>query len=482
VRRRLVGGLLAGLLTAAFAFGAGDASAARPLPEHDAFYSYTGATPLADIKPGTVLKHRAVNVAINGSSTPIKADQLLYRTRGERGAPTVTVTTVLRPATGVVLPRIVDYLSFYDALGSMCDPSYTLPGGDPGAANRSLANEEEALIAAYLAADSIITIPDFEGENLEWTAGHEAGYGALDAVRATESFLKLPRLTKVGLTGYSGGSIAAEWGSELAPTYAKDLRIVGVAEGGIPVHFAHNLNYINGSVGWSGILPAAVVGLTRAYKIDLSPYLSAYGEKLTGDVQHACIGSFNGAYPYLRIQKLLNAQHQDPYQIADFVRVINALIMGSVPGHPKGPLFLAVGNADGTGDGVMVAKDVEGLAHEYCQQGVPLQFTVYNGSDHTQAAEHFEPAAVQFLTERFAGVPFTGNCSSVGAGNSLAPVPMPHATTAPDSGAINPTGSDSHARASGGLATTGLETLLPLVALLIVCAGATTAAVRRRAS
>jgi hypothetical protein len=254
------------------------------------------------------------------------------------------------------------------------------------------------------------------------------------------------------------------------------LHIVGVAEGGIPVDFAHNLNYINGSVGWSGILPAALVGLTRAYHIDLSPYLSPYGVQLTNAVQHACIGAFNGAYPYLKIQKLLKPQYQDPYQVADFVRVINKLIMGSVPGHPKGPLFMAVGNADGTGDGIMVAKDVEGLAHEYCQQGVPLTFTAYNGSDHTQAAEKFEPSAVAFLLQRFAGTPFSGNCASVGVGNSLAPLPMPKQPTS-----VTPTAADRSATGnSNKLAATGSSLALPFAAAAFALAGLTAAALRRR--
>jgi hypothetical protein len=463
-RRPFRGILVGAFLVIAAGSGAVPASAAPVPPGQDSFYKYTGTTPLASIKPGTVLKKRSVNVAIGTNNTPVKAEQLLYRTTGELGEARATVTTVLRPATGVVLPRIIDYLSFYDALGAQCDPSYTLAGGDPGAANRSLAQEEEALIAAHLASDSIVTIPDFEGTNLEWTAGHEAGYGALDAAKATESYLGLPTSTKVGLSGYSGGSIAAEWASELAPSYAPTVRIVGVAEGGIPVDFAHNLNYINGSAGWSGILPAALVGLTRAYHIDLSPYLSAYGVQLTNAVQTACIGSFNGAYPHLTIQKLLKPQYQDPYQVAAFVKIINALIMGTVPGHPKGPLFMAVGNADGTGDGVMVTKDVEGLAHEYCEQGVPLQFTVYNGSDHSQAAEHFEPAAVAFLVQRFLGLPFSSNCSSVGTGNSLAALPIPSSsTTSPTSGHVT-----TNASGDSALATTGLARAVPAAAIALM--------------
>jgi hypothetical protein len=413
------------------------ATASTPLPPNqDPFYSYSGSTPLADIAPGTVLNQRSVQVALGTTSTPITAEQLLYRTTGELGQPIATVTTVLKPATGTAVPELVDYLSFYDALGAQCDPSYTLQGGNPGSANEGQAEAEEAFIASYLANDFIVTIPDFEGPDLEWTAGYLAGYASLDAIRATESYLKLPASTKAGLSGYSGGSIAAEWASEVGPRYAPQLDIVGVAEGGIPVDYAHNLAYINGATSsWSSIIPAVLDALSRAYGVDLSSYLSPYGVQLTTEDAQACIGSLSGV-PGLTIQKLLKPQYQDFLAVPVFAKIVNDLLMGSVPGDPTGPLFMAVGDSDGTGDGIMVTADVEGLAHEYCQQGVPLQLSVYQGSDHTEAATQFEPAAISFLQQRFAGVPFQNGCSSVPTGNSLAPLTIPQGywETASDGG------------------------------------------------
>jgi Secretory lipase len=400
-------------------------SASPILPTHDPFYRYTGTTALKKIAPGTVLKTRSIDLAAGTTSVPVSAEQLLYRTTGELGQPTVTVTTVIAPLGTSSPPRLVGYLSFYDALGSECDPSYTLQGGDPGSANQQQTDEEELIIGSYAAAGFVLTIPDFEGEDLQWTAGQESGYGTLDALKATESYLGMAADSPVGLTGYSGGSIAADWASELAPSYAPELDLVGVAEGGIPVDYAHNLTYINGSPDWSGVLPATLVALARAFRLNLTPYLSPYGEKLAAQVQSACIGSFEGAYPGLTIQQLVKKKYSDVFSVRPLVEIINQLIMGNEPGNPTGPLFLAVGNADGTGDGIMVVADVEALAHEYCGQGVPVQLAVYQGDDHQEAAVQFEPAAVTFLEERFAGVPFTSGCASVPDGDSIAPLPVP---------------------------------------------------------
>src|SRR4051812_37464996 len=196
------------------------AAAAIPLPHDDPFYSYDGATPLGNVAPGTVLKSRAVTVGVPGSGAgAVPATQLLYRTQDEQQQPSVTVTTVVNP-TGPVNGGLVAYLSFYDALGDKCSPSYTLQGGDPGQENQQLADSEMGLVTGLAAQGYAVTVPDFEGTDLHWVAGHESGWSTLDSIRATESYLKMSATQKVGLFGYSGGSIAGEWASELAPSYS----------------------------------------------------------------------------------------------------------------------------------------------------------------------------------------------------------------------------------------------------------------------
>jgi len=420
-------GLIALVVLAASASSA-RAAAAPTLPSSDPFYTYSGTTPLAQIAPGTVLKSRTIQISISGGATPFTADQVLYRTTGEQGQPTATVTTIIEPLLAVLGTKIVAYQTVYDGLGSECDPSYTLAGGN---SSYSTAQEEATIIAGYLAAGYTVDVSDYEGTNLEWAAGQESGYGTLDGIRATENAIGAPSSTSVAMVGYSGGSIATEWASELAPTYAPALNIIGVAEGGIPVDFAHNLNYVNGSPSWSGVIPAVLVALSRAFGFDLGTYLSPYGQTVTSQVSNECINNFLGAYPGLTIQQLLKPQYQNVLAIPLFAKLINELIMGTASSHPKGPLLMAVGNEDGTGDGVMVAADVEALAHKYCQEGVPVTFTEYDGLDHTEASIPFEASALAFLETLFAGLPDVNGCGSIGAGNSLDPLPVSAAAGCP---------------------------------------------------
>ena len=379
-------------------------------PDHDAFYTYTGSKPLAQIAPGTVLKSRATSMYFGPMSTPVKGEQLLYRTTGQLGQPTVTVTTVLSPANVPVTPNIVGYLSFYDGLDAKCDPSYTLAGGNAGGAAQQEAEEEELLINWYLSQGFVVTVPDLEGTNLDWMAGREAGYNSLDGIRATESFLEAPE-AQVGLSGYSGGALAGDWAAELAPSYAPKLDIVGVAIGGVPVNDFHLFEYADGTSEYAAAIPAMLLGLSRAYHVDVGKYLSSYGAKVVHAESTGCMPDLFGRWPGLTVAKVLKPQYRDWQHVPALARMLREQTMGTYPGHPRAPMFMGVGNSDGKGDGVMRASDVQELAAEYCKQGVPVQFEEYQGASHQSAGAFFEPKTGPFLQERFAGVPFTGNCA-----------------------------------------------------------------------
>lgn len=380
-------------------------------PSKDPFYRYDGAKPLRKIAPGTPLKTREVTVGLDTNQTPLPAEQILYRTSDMRGKPVATVTTVIQPVTGTAAPRLAAYLSFYDALSTKCNPSYTLRGGNPGAPNQQTAQVEQGVVQALRAEGYIVTVPDFENQRLDYVAGPESGTSTLDGITATIKALELDEATPVAMMGYSGGSIAADWASELQPHHAPSMNLVGTAMGGVPVDLRHNLPYIDGTPEWSDVIPAAMIGISRANGIDLRPYLSRWGRKVARTLSHQCIGEFSGEFPGLTIKRLMKPRYADLLQVPVFRRLINRLVMGSVPGHPSAPIYLVAGNSDGTGDGVMIAADQAALAAEYCRQGVPVQYQEMQGLDHTNAGALFLTSAMPWLASRFAGVPAPSTCA-----------------------------------------------------------------------
>ncbi|HEY2479709.1 MAG TPA: lipase family protein [Solirubrobacterales bacterium] len=430
--RRMTLALL--LLAAALVLVAPAVQAAPPTPEEDPFYEYAGGTPLAEIAPGTVLKTRTLSYHVAGLPLPVKAVQLLYRSTSELGEPTVNVTSVLKPLLSLGTPQVVAYQSFYDSLNPADEPSYAISGGLT--LGGAIPQVESALIGPELLAGRTVVVADTEGEQADFAAGPEYGINTLDGLRAAlaSPATGLATTKKIGLIGYSGGAIATEWAAELAPTYAPavNAKLVGAAMGGVLVDPAHNLHYVEGSLSWAGVMPMAIIGVSRAFHIDLTPYMSEYGKELAAKLDKASISEALLHYPGLTWAELAKPEYPTPESIPVYVHTVNQLIMGT-GGTPTAPLFIgqgALGELEGTpgnkpgigeGDGVMIAGDVRSLAREYCERGTQVLYNQYP-LGHITAAVPWVTTAVPWLEARFAGLPVPENCASIEPGNSLTPI------------------------------------------------------------
>ena len=426
------------LLAGAFVLGLG-APAARaadvPPPGQDPFYRYDGRKPLEDIEPGTVLKTRTLPYHVVGGPSKVTAVQLLYRSTGQIGQPTVNVTSILKPNTPAETPKLLAYQSFYDSLNPNDEPSYAVSGGLTFGG--IVPSVESALIFPFLSQGYTVAVADTEGQRADFAAGPEYGMNTLDGLRAAYNSpaTGLTRDAPVGMIGYSGGAIATEWAAELAPTYAPevDRNLIGAAMGGVLVHPAHNLHYVDGSTVWAGVIPMAVVGVARAFEIDLKPYLNEKGLRINERLQDDSIAQVLGFYPKLTWASLAKPEYAVPESVPAYVEVVNKLIMGT-GGTPTTPLFIgqgANGELEGTpgttpgigpGDGVMVAGDVRSLARQYCDAGVTVQYRQYDNGSHVTSAIFWLPAAIGWLTDRFEGKAAPENCADIAPGNSLAPV------------------------------------------------------------
>lgn len=402
----------------------------------DPFFTYSGSTPLADLPPGAVLATRALPYRIAKLPLPLQLVQVLFRTTNQRGEAVAGVTTVVKPLLGRT-SKVIGYQSFYDSLNPEDGPSRAYAGMfSPGV---MAAHVETTLFAGFLLQGYAVVVADTQGPTADFAAGPEYGQVTLDSLRAA---LKAPGTgiapsARIGLIGYSGGAIATSWASVLAPSYAPDIdaRLVGAAEGGVLVRPSANLGYVDGSMVWAGVIPMAVVGVARAFDIDLTPYLNDYGKQVYAKLQKASIAQVLGAYPGLTWKRMTRPEYADPARIPVFVDTVNRLNLGARP-TPTVPMFIGQGTAGeiegtmrstsvGPGDGVMIAGDVRTLAKQYCADGLPVVHREYPLS-HFTSVPFWLPEAMAWLNARFAGVPAPDNCASIPAGNPLAPlVPAP---------------------------------------------------------
>ena len=404
----------------------------------DPFYQYTGGTPLSSVAPGTVLKTRTISASIAGFKTSFKATQIVYRSTDAMMQPTANVTTIFTPDCASASAcanknKVISYQSFYDSLNPEDSPSRAFAGGTrlPDV----LPAVETILFGSYVKNGYTVIISDTEGQKADFAAGPEYGYNTLDSIRAAfnSPAIGLNKDAKIVMMGYSGGAIATEWAAELAPSYAPDLgvNLIGATFGGTLVSPEHNLTYVEGAPIWGGVMPMAVIGVSRSYGIDIQKYLTARGLQVYDKMQKASIAYVLGQYTKVTWKDLVKPEFQDRTKIKEYVDAANKVIMGT-GGTPTIPLQIGQGTGGvwegtqpspiwGKGDGVMLAGDVRSLARQYCGQGVKVQHKEW-GTSHFVTMVNWLPWATAWVDDRFAGKPAPENCASIAAGNPLDPL------------------------------------------------------------
>ena len=412
-------------------------SSTPPPPASDPFYHYTGVTPLSQIAPGAVLKTRTTTFHVAGVSLPITVVQLLYRSTTAQNQPTTNVTSVLLPPHPSATPQLVAYNSFYDSLNPDDDPSYVFAGA-PYTSGHELTTEETADIAGLLLAGDTVDVADTEGSlDPDFAAGPAYARYTLDGIRAAMRSPQtgLSTTSPTVLMGYSGGSIATGWAAQMAPSYAPDVEKVlrGATMGGVFVDPDHNVHYVSGSEQWAGVIPFALIGIAKTYGVNITPYLSAYGQQVYDNLQDASIGTAEDDYPGLTWQQIAKQpEYPQPETVPIFVKLSNMLTLGRAA-LPKVPMQIYQGDngiPDGTlpggpgigpGDGVMVAGDVRSYAREVCAAGDPVSYAEVPLS-HELTEPVWSAAALPWIAARFAGTPAPQDCATIAPGNSLAPV------------------------------------------------------------
>ncbi|WYZ41024.1 hypothetical protein EsH8_IV_001365 [Colletotrichum jinshuiense] len=160
--------------------------------------------------------------------------------------------------------KLLAYQTAYDSANNDCSPSYAFQAG----ANTTTLTDI-AMIAAALNNGWYVVSSDYESLTAAYSSGLQAGYATLDSVRvalSTESTTQtgLSAKARYAMCGYSGGSIASEWGAELQPTYAPELALQGAALGGLIANTGNVVPVINKGT-FAGLAFGAIKGLAAAY-------------------------------------------------------------------------------------------------------------------------------------------------------------------------------------------------------------------------
>jgi hypothetical protein len=396
------------VMVAVLALGVAPPAAARaaapPVPEKDPFYAVPRG--IGGLANGTVLASRAITAYSGPLPMPAQAWQVKYKTLDNQGAPTATVTTVMVPTAPWVGtgPRpLVSYQVAEDGVGGKCSASYALrtgtqPGGQDYSGN---ALGETVLMRQALGRGWAVAAPDYEGPRSAFIGADIEGRETLDGIRAALRFAPagLGAGAPLAMWGYSGGSLASVLAAQLQPRYAPDLRLSGIALGGLVPDIqatfdAFDKIYAGAAAGLVGI-----IGLDRAYpQRHLLRYLNAKGRAAVAANQDACLGDTVVKYAGHKASEYATL----PPSFDAFLRKISPL---NRPGTPSAPVY----DYHGTQDELAPIGPDRAMMARFCADGVAVQHVELPG-EHFSEVGAGAGGALSFLADRFAGRPATSTC------------------------------------------------------------------------
>lgn len=351
-------------------------------------------------RPGDLVStERSAFHPLPGQPTATKAWKIHYRSTSATGAPNVVSGTVIVPQDGRIGPRpLITYAVGTVGLGDSCAPSAGFPHGT---------TMEAGLIQQLTWRGWAVVVTDYEGLGTPgehtYTAGRAAGHAMLDAARAA---IRLPEAglgadTPVGIMGYSQGGQASSWAAELHASYAPELKVKGTATGGVPARLAKLAPVHDGSYG-SGLLFMAAAGQDAAYpELQLDSYLNPAGRALIGFFRNNCVAVDTTVGSFKRISDLTV---RNPLETPEWqARLAESDLGTRAPGHPV-YLYHALA------DELIPYALGSGLRKDWCARGATVNWRTIVVGEHVSGVISESPRAADWLADRFAGKPTSGNC------------------------------------------------------------------------
>ncbi|MBT2229089.1 lipase family protein [Nonomuraea sp. NEAU-A123] len=331
---------------------------------------------------------------------PVNAWHLLYRSTSATGSLNAVSGTLLVPKASYPLGKrpIIGYATGTHGLGDQCAPSVSMSQGGEA---------ELALVSLFLLKGFAVAITDYEGLGTPgvhtYMAGISQGHAVLDSIRAATrvSGSGLSTGGPVAVMGYSQGGASAAWAAQLQPSYASELKLKGVAAGGVPADLRAVATHLDGDANF-GLAAAAGIGLDAAYpELNIQADLNDRGRALLADAADDCVGDLEGKLAGLRFSDLSSV---DLMNQPKWLARLNENRLGAIA--PRVPMFIY----HAQGDEIIPQAISATLRSEYCRAGVNVRWVSLPAPSHVTGAVEGGPLAIEWLGLRVLGLPALGNC------------------------------------------------------------------------
>jgi dienelactone hydrolase len=368
----------------------------------DSFYQTPN--PLPPAPPGTIISSEKMDGAPDGA----QAYRVLYHSTGISGADVAESGVVIVPAGPAPSSGrpVVSWGHPTTGVDDACAPSRStlvftiLPG-----------------LTQLLQAGDVVAATDYEGLGTAgvhpYLVGESEGRSLLDAARAARNLPDAGATTSTVFWGWSQGGHAALFAGQLAPTYAPELQVKGVAAAAPAGELAALLQLSENTqegvtLGGYAINAYANVYAPTTPGLDVGTVVTPAGQQVIPSLVPLCLLTQTQQITDLVTPVVGKFYAADPTNVAPWSQLLAQNVPGAV--STPAPIFIAQGTADTT----VAPQTTQQLASELCAKGDYLQLKLYDGVTHDQIGFTSAPDVVTWLAQQLAGTPAQSNCDAVG--------------------------------------------------------------------
>ncbi len=341
---------------------------------------YTPTDPLPEGDPGDVIWAEPL-FAPEGTS----AWTILYHSVGFDGQRIAVSGWVAIPNSEAPKP-VVAFAHGTTGLGDQCAP--TRRGG------QAPHNFQEALDRGWAVAYT-----DYQGLGTpglhHYLVGSVEAQAVIDVARSA-AHLDDRITNQVAFWGFSQGGHAALFAAELADEIAPELEVVGAVAAAPAVDISGWMN--EDPAGQRHFLAMIAIAYVDALGLEASEVLSGELLKRSDEIKKGCL--MDATVALSGVPSLFRDGAPPPE--------LSAFFVANDPGQSRfaTPVLLATGDQDP----LLPPTIADAFVTTACAAGITIDRVIAGGATHLATLGETTPDAMQWLAERFAGLPTTGVC------------------------------------------------------------------------
>ncbi|MCX6396265.1 MAG: alpha/beta hydrolase [Propionibacteriales bacterium] len=355
-------------------------------------------------EPGRLISAEEFDTAVPSGA---RAWRILYTTTRSDGVPALSSGLIVAGSDAPKGPRpVIAWAHGTTGIDTSCAPS-----ADP----TPFTFATIPALGQALDAGWVVVATDYIGLGTPgphpYLIGQGEGRSVLDSVRAAHEFTELDLADKTVAWGHSQGGGAALWAGILAPTYAPDVDLVGVA--GIAP--ATDLVGLVDTVAATTFGPVFAAYVLQAYAaaypdVDPDPYLQPAARTPMRQLADFCLSDQRGLLAFAQANAAVFSAPL--YTGSARSGPLGKRLRQNTPDGPiAAPTLIVQGDADALVLPGLQAKFIAGRCTS--SRSGPLTYRTYPGREHGNIISPGSPMLADLLTwttDRFAGRPAPTTC------------------------------------------------------------------------